>query len=137
MNKLDLQNIIDTYNLDQKEVAKNLFPKNKYPELALNRVLARETYLDTEQASKLALIIGVPIEKLFSTAKWSGKRVGATHILTNGEYRAELDSETWTTKIFHNDSLFHDEVLHSGTTSLSKYLSKLDELILNHKYINT
>ena len=133
MNKIDLQSIIGTYRLDQKEIAESLFPGNKYPALALKRVLSGEAYLDTNQVSKLALTIGVPIEKLFSGAEWKGYCKGSTHTFTNGEYKAELDTQTWTTKLFHKDSLLHEEILHSGSTPLSEYLSKLDELILNHK----
>ena len=133
MNKIDLQQLIEIYNLDKKEIAETLFPGAKYPTLALNRIISGEALLDSDQVSKLALFIGVPIEKLYSGTKWAGKHNGNTHTFTNGEYKAELNTETWTTKLFHNDSLFHEEILHSGSTPLSEYLSKLDELILKHR----
>ena len=100
MKTVDLKNLIENYELDQKDIAKNLFPGNKYPTLALNRVLSGEAFLDTNQTSKLALIIGVPIESLYESSKWKGKRIEATHVFTNDDYRAELDLKNLTTKIF-------------------------------------
>lgn len=133
MKKVNLQSIIENYELDPKEIAKDLFPDNKYPDLAMKRILSGEAYLDTNQVSKLALLIGVPIETLYSGGQWKGKRVEATHIFSHGDYRAELNLENQTTKVFHKDSLFHDEMLHSGSISISEYLEQLDNLILNHK----
>jgi hypothetical protein len=40
-----------------------------------------------------------------------------------------LDTKTWVTKVFDNGSLFHESVIHSGTTSLSAYLTQLSEIV--------
>ena len=79
MNKIDLQQLIEIYNLDKKEIAETLFPGAKYPTLALNRIISGEALLDSDQVSKLALFIGVPIEKLYSGTKWAGKHNGNTN----------------------------------------------------------
>ena len=136
MRTINVKKIIESRGLDFKEVAHQLFPKNKYPGLALNRVIKGKSVLDADQISKLALMSGLKISELFSGENWkyvSGKGV---HVFTNGEFRAELDSGSWVTKIFHKDSMFHESILHSGSTPVSEYLSQLDLIINNYKSKN-
>jgi len=51
----------------------------------------------------------------------------------NEDYKAELDQQSWITKIYHKDSLFFDAVIHNGSIPLSEFLNQLENLILNHK----
>ena len=114
------------YNLEPKEVAQQLFPGNKYPRLALNRVISGGSVLDANQVSKLALLVGLPIDELYNGGNWKAKSMRGLHIFTNEEYRAELNTETWVTKIFHKDSLLHESIIHSGAIPLNEYLHKLE-----------
>jgi hypothetical protein len=66
MRTIDVKEIIEKHQLDAKEVAQQLFPGNKYPKLALNRVMAGSAQLDANQMSKLALLIGVQVSDLYS-----------------------------------------------------------------------
>ena len=136
MRTIKVKEIIETRGLDIKEVARQLFPKNKYPDLALNRVIKGKNVLDADQISKLALMAGLPISELFSGGNWKAVARKGVHVFTNGEFRAELDSETWITKIFHKDSMFHESIIHSGSTPVSEYLSQLDLIINNFKSQN-
>lgn len=132
MRTINLKEIIEKSKLDIKEIAIQLFPENKYPRLALNRVIAGEAVLDANQISKLALLINVDISDLYSDGNWKMKSRKGIHIFTSGRFRAELDSESWITKIFHRDSMFHDSIIHSGSTPLSEYFKELNKLVTKY-----
>ena len=133
MRTINIKEIIEKQGLDVKEVSQHLFPKNKYPRLALNRVMTGDAVLDADQISKFALMAGINISDLYSGANWNAKSKQGIHVFTNGDFRAELNAGTWVTKIFHNDSLFHESVIHSGSTPISEYLKELDLIISNFK----
>jgi hypothetical protein len=131
MSTFNLQEIIDKQGLDAKEIAKELFPTNGYPVLALKRILKGEAFLDTEQLSKLSALTGITIGELYAGGAWKGSSAKDELIFKSGRYKAVLNTETWVTKIYKNDSLFHDKVIHGGSIALSKYLSSLTEIIDN------
>lgn len=132
MQKINLKKAIKDSGLNNSEIAKQLFPKNKYPSLALNRVIQGKAFLDSAQISKLSLLLNISISDLFG-ATWKSKKVGHIMTLTTGNYKAELDTQLWITKIFDKDSLFHESVIHNGSVGLSIYLSALNTIILEHK----
>ena len=129
MKTINLKKIIEVKNLDKKEVAAELFPTNKFATLALDRVLDGKSVLDANQISRFSLYSGIPIAELYSGADWSSTIKGGTHVLLKGAYRAELDSKTWTTKLFHKDSLFHEFILHKPSISLAEYIETLNSVI--------
>lgn len=129
MKTIDLSGIISKQKLDPKEVAKQLFPENKYPKLALNRVLAGEAVLDANQISKLALLTGLSMDQLYSENDWKATSKAGIITFQNGGYKAELNTETWVTKIFQNDSLFHESIITSKTIPVSEYLNELNSII--------
>ena len=136
MNKFNLDSIIEQHSLDAKKVAAELFPENKYPMIALSRVINGEALLDTEQISKLSFLTGIPINQLFEQGDWKNLPTKASDNLMmfeNGDYRATLDRDTWITKLYHKNSIFHESVIVDGNSvPLSTYLTELDKLILNH-----
>lgn len=140
MDRLTIKKeLIETSGLTLKEVAEQLFPGNKYPYLALRRVLSGEAMLDMAQASKLSLLTGIPIEQLYSGSGWTGPAPSDQKnvlVLENQDYRAELNTATWVTKLFHKNSLFHESVIHAGTISLEEYVQSLDQLITNYQNQN-
>lgn len=133
MKTIDLNGIISKQELDPKEVAQQLFPGNKYPKLALNRVLAGEAVLNANQISKLALMTGLSMDQLYSENDWKSTSKAGMITFQNGEYKAELNTETWVTKIFHNDSLFHESIITPGATPVSEYLNELKSIIIKNK----
>ncbi len=133
MKKIDLKKIIKVKNLNKKEVAAELFPANKFALLALDRVLAEKGVLDADQISRFSLYSGIPIAELYSGADWSSTIKNGTHVLLKGDYRAELDTKTWTTRLFHNDSLFHQFIIHSAGISLGDYIDTLNSEISKNK----
>lgn len=133
MKTIDLDKIIKTKKLDKKELAQRLFPGNKYASLALNRVIKGDGFLDSNQIVLLSELTGIKIGNLYSGNEWDLKNDKGLTVFTSGNFRAELDTNTWVTKVFDNDSLFHESVIHSGTTSLSVYLNSLTQITESHK----
>lgn len=132
MKQIDLKKIIDENDLNKKEIAQQLFPGNKYPALALNRVIAGEAKLDSDQISKLALITNLTIGDLYGI-KFSAKSRDKKMFFEFEDFKAELCLKTWSTKVFHKESLFHEEVLHKSSIALSDYLDELTNIINKFK----
>ena len=128
MKTIDLKSIIEAKGLDTAIVAQQLFPTNQYSRLALNRVMAGKAELDATQISKLSLLANMTIDQLYGTV-WAVDSQKGIHKFTNGEFIAELDTNTWVTKIFHKRSMIHESVIHSSSVPLSKYIETLNQLI--------
>ncbi len=133
MKKIDLGKIIQAKGLDESEVAQQLFPTNAHPKLALRRVLKGDGVLDADQISKFSLFSGIPIAELYTGSEWASSIDQNKHVLTSGDYKAVLDTSTWTTKIFHKDSMFHEFIIHSPTIGLSEYIERLNKEISKNK----
>lgn len=132
MSYIDVKKIIENSRFSEQEIADHLFPGHKHAYLALRRVMLNAGLLDSKQVSKLALLTGVPIAEMYEGGTWKQKTSKNIHYFTNGDYTAELNIDTWVTKIFHKRSLFHESVIHSGSTPLSDYLKKIQSLIDKH-----
>ena len=129
MKTIDLRQLVERSGKDRKEIAEELFPGNKFPVLALKRVMAGHAVLDANQISRLALYLGVPIETLF-TGDWKGGRSEGNNVtFEKGNWRAEYDRVTGITRIFHRDTIYHEEVLHTSAVPLREYIEALDNLI--------
>tara|TARA_R110002073_G_scaffold41011_9_gene116267 strand:- start:258 stop:725 length:468 start_codon:yes stop_codon:yes gene_type:complete len=129
MQTINLDRIIKSKNLDKKELAQRLFPDNKYAALALNRVIKGDGFLDSKQISLLSELVNIPIGKLFTGAGWDLKSGRGLLIITSDDFRAELDRDTWVTKVFENGSLFHESIIHSRNVPLSAYLAELTKIV--------
>jgi len=129
MNHVDLNKIIETKNLDKADIAKQLFPENLYPMKALTRILDGKANLDTVQLSRLAAITGLTFEELYGKTKWKSKADNQNIIFEQEDYRAELNTKTWVTKVFHKGSLLHEEILNKSSIPLSEYLEELNKII--------
>jgi len=133
-NEFNLQQIINKYNLDVKFIAEELFPANKYAKLALNRVLSGETFLDTNQLSRLALILNTNVENLFKdSVSWDITGMPNKIVFTLNNFRVELDTENWMTKLFDKNSIVHTELLHNKSIQIKDYLDHINKLINKYK----
>lgn len=124
---------MEVYSLDPTTLAAALFPKNRHPRHALNRILAGEALLDSDQLLRLSAICGVDIHDLFMAGNWRTTSTANNFTTYRGDYKAVLDFEKWTTTIYHKDSLLTEVVLHSKTIKLSDYINNLNEIILKLK----
>jgi len=132
MKTIDLETIIHESIYTKDAVADHLFPENKYPRLALRRVLNKKANLDSEQISKLSLMVDLSISELYGdnfTMQTREKKM----VFTYGDYEAVLDTSTWSTKVFNKKSLFHEFILHKKTIVLSEYLHELNLIISKNK----
>lgn len=133
-SKFDLNKIIKRNKLDADQIAKNLFPENNYPASAMRRVLNGDAFLNTNQVSTLSDITGIPIDKLFDAEEWRSAMQSKDVIsFTNGNYRAELDRSSWTTRIFNGNDIFVDKAVISKFIPLSEYLFEIEKLIEKYK----
>lgn len=129
---INLRELIEQRGLKTREVAEFLYPDNKFPRVALQRVLDGKALLNSEQVSRLAAWLGISTDSLYKGG-WSSEFKGETCILTNGNYRAELSIRTGETKVFHLGALFHEIILHDPAISLSQYVELLNAIIKNHQ----
>lgn len=133
MNKIDISSLASKLGLDLTEIALQLFPTNIHPKLALHRVILGKAVLNADQISKLALICGLSISELFTSGEWSVNTSDKIHTFKNGEFTAELNTSNWTTRLFHNGSLFHTLVIHNEYVTLSEYVTLLNSEINKFK----
>jgi hypothetical protein len=130
MKYINLNAIIAKGHLSVLEVAKHLFPKAKYPKMALSRILTGEALLDASQISKLSMLYGVDISELFeSTNTWEHKNQGIIHRFINGDFLAEFSFGTGRVKVYHKDSIFHDELIFANALTIAEFVAKLDTII--------
>lgn len=132
MNTFNLQNIINKYNLDEDSLAKQLFPANKFPKLALSRVLTGISYLDTMQIERLREMLGTSVSELFNDTTWNKTISGNIIKFHRNNHRVELNLDTLVSEIFLSDKLIAIETLISDRNiKLSEYLKLVDETIIN------
>ncbi len=136
MQTLDLKRIIKTSNLKTAQVGAVLFPDNKKPEAAIWRVTKGEAFLNSEQISKLSELLNVPIGLLFDDAAWHmSVEADRKNIIRFRayDYYAELNTETMTTRVSFNGTVYFEEVHHEKGLGLTDYLSLLTDLIIKYK----
>lgn len=133
MRQIAVSKIIDHFGLDKKEVAKLLFPTNNHPDQALYRVTNKGAALNSEQIDKFAALLDLPIDDLYTPKRWKGS-MGAenTMIFVCAYYKGfkiVVNLKTKITKIFHFESLMHEQILHSGELQLGDYLNTVELII--------
>lgn len=131
MESIKIQKIIEENNLDKKEVALHLFPKNAYAVLALNRVIAGRGKLNSAQISKLASLANISIDAAYS-GDWKTEVEKGVITFTSDEYLARLDTSTWAVKIYHKKSLFHKQVMMGCDITVSEFVANIDSIISEH-----
>lgn len=133
MKTIDIERLIESGPLSKKELAKQLFPNNNHPDLALNRVIKKISFLDEEQISKLSTIYDKSISELFEEKEWKTEIKKNVYTFTCNQYTAELNTETNITKIYSNKNLFHESVIFPKATPLTEYLKEIESLILKYE----
>lgn len=132
---MNLSEFLSRKGLSVKEVAAQLFPGNKYPDMALSRVLRGESKLDVDQLGKLAAMAGTSVlDVLKGSGDWTSILEQDRFTFTSGEYRAVLDRTKWMTYIYHNGSLFHEEHLLSPSITLKDYLAQIDLVVAKKEF---
>lgn len=130
---IDINNIIESKGLDQNDLAKELFPGTKHPKMALQRIIKGEAQLDSEQIVRLSVYTGLSISELFGQRDWKASSNGGVHAFESEDYRAELDTNTWISKVWKKSELIHEVIIHDQHISLSNYFSLLNDVIKHGK----
>lgn len=131
MQTINLKQLLDDKGLKYEFVGQKLFPRNRYPYLAIKRVMDGKAVLDADQISLLSQITGVPIGLLFEGGNWRGSQKGDIITFTSDKYTAELDVRNWETRVYENGTLFHEVLIHGGGITLSAYLKHLTNIVIN------
>lgn len=130
MKTINLKNIIAEIDMPDVEIAKRLFPGNRYPKMALTRLMRGESELSASQLLTLSHMTGKDMNELFNLGQsWKTAKNGRLFKFSHQDFTAELDPETWVTKIFHAGTLFHETVISSGATPLSEFFKTLNRII--------
>jgi len=130
---MNLLKIIQDNDLPRKEVANKLFPGNKYPGMALKRVIKEGLPLDNFQTEILAGMLGVTASELIGD-NWKAKASkDGVHTFEFGEYTARLNTNNWITQLSHAGKRINEAVVHSKALPLSDYFEQLNKLIENYE----
>jgi hypothetical protein len=137
MQTLDLKRIMITANLKASYIGAHLFPDNRDPRQAVQRVARGEAFLNSEQIAKLSELLNVPIGLLFDDASWcmsvKPERRNIINFRTY-DYFAELNTETMETTLSRNDVLMFEKLInHDRGITLTDYLAQLTDLIIKYK----
>ena len=125
-----LSQIINDSKLDRAQLAIDLFPSHKHPTAALDRILKGDGELTYSQIVRLAYIAGISPAELFDPAPFKAKVSGDLITLTSGDFRAELNTKSWSSTIFAKNKMVHEFILHAQAITLKEYIQYLNELIL-------
>lgn len=133
MNVIDIEALASRFNLDHKELAIELFPGIKYPELALRRVFKKEAELNASQICKLAALLKIGVADVFNERAWEFEKKTSTHsnilVLSSNDYRAEIDTDSWLVNIYKNGSLFHESFIIHKFIKISEFVEVLNSII--------
>lgn len=135
MAHIELSKIVEEFKLDTDTLAKILFPDNKFPKSALDRILKDQTKLDSDQIAILADYLAINVQDLYSFRNWRGGTFKNNVLtLTRGKFKANFNIETFKTTLLFNTEVIDEIVLSSKSISLYEYVEMLDKKI--SEYIN-
>lgn len=133
MQTIELQKIINAKGILIKDLGKVLFPKTKYPYLAIRRIMRGEAFLSSEQIVLLSDYTNIPLNFLFNFGKWELALQDKKMKAVSGEITAELNTETWETQLFKNGEAYLEPFKFAHGVEISTYLEHLTNLILKNK----
>lgn len=130
MNNFDLNKIITHYELEPSAIAKVLFADNKYPNMALTRVLKGEADLSVSQLMTLADYLNLPIQDLFGVDDWKGTVNTDRFVITKGKYSVWINHQKGFAQIYEDLKPVSKLVL-STAAEFSEVLDTLNNIINN------
>ena len=125
---IDVNKIIEHYNLDKDKVAEALFPNNRYKKIALDRILTGKAVIDANQINALSDMIGVLPQELYMINNWRGEFEDKSIILKQNEYTAKLNHNGTFLSLYKNNDLVYQEI-NASNISLNDLIIYLDNLI--------
>lgn len=133
---INIKKILVERKMDKAErtrLAKAVFPDVKFPVRAFSRIVKGEAEMTVSQAATVAEFLGVRIEDLYEPDRWlwGSPKDGKNVFLYGDSFRAEVDTQTWVTRLYHKDELVTGGVLCDGQTPVSEYFSKLRDTVMD------
>ena len=126
---IDIDSVCQEVGLDISFVAKQLFPTNQYPALALRRVMVGRGELNASQIQRLASIANLDPGDLFFPAPWKMRtRRGEVYLITS-KYQVRISTDTGEAELMENGTLRCTTVLVLGAMTLSDLLGEIEKII--------
>ena len=125
---IDVNKIIEHYNLDKDKVAEALFPNNRYKKIALDRILTGKAVIDANQINALSNMIGILPQELYMISDWKGTFENKCIVLKQNEYTAKINHNGAFLSLYKNDDLIYQEI-NALNISLDNLINHLDNLI--------
>jgi hypothetical protein len=132
MQTINLQKIIDLQNLNITKLGRALFPKAKYPYLAVHRIIKGLAPLTADQVSILSEYTNIPIGFLYADGNFDVLAQNNTIEYRCGEILAELNTQTWETQIYKNGEKYLSPFKTSEDTTHRVYISNLKNIIIKN-----
>lgn len=130
MQSFNLEYIIAKNDLNKDFLAADLFQNNKYPRIALERVLAGKSNLDTMQLDILAKILGLHVSELFQETTWNRLDHVDKIVFARRNCRVELNLKTLIADVYKDDSLLVVEsVICDKSIMLTEFLKTVNNLV--------
>lgn len=128
---INIKKILEDRGVSKTQVAALVFPDVKFPQRAFSRVLTGKTELTASQIATIADFLGVSVESLYEPNRWiwDNTRDGKHIFLYGDSFRAEVDLQTWVTRLYHDQDLVLEDTICDGKTPLGEYLSKLQQIV--------
>lgn len=133
MSAFNINQIVTTYKLDEKTLAKELFPNNLHPHIAYERISSGKAFLNTKQLEMLAKIVGVQMHELFNSENWTiSNRDDNSISFIKGKHRVELIIDKNITNIYCQDKLIAEQtIILDKNIMLKEYLELINTTIIN------
>lgn len=129
---MNLSKIIEDSGLRIDYVAGKLFPNNRHPYNALNRVLSRGGELSAEQLKILATLTGRTADNLLGLS-WTGRIEASSLLLTKGNYQVTYTPgagvfSIWRIKDFGSESV-GTFAINEESTTVRAFLASVENLV--------
>jgi len=131
---LDLNSIVEEFNLDVDALSQILFSSNKFPRPALDRVLKGTAKLDSDQMLLLADYLSIPVQELYNFGGWKSYSKNDVLTLTRNAYVAKLNLVTFELSLSKEGDMIYNKIIVQKTITLSDFVKELDKYI--NLYIN-
>ena len=129
MKHFDISEVIEKHSLDKEVLAKSLFPNNKYPRQAFERVLKGEAELSVGQLEMLANYIGVLVPDLFTFNSWADASENGHLAFKKGPFLVKVNYAGAYITIFKDNKLVDQVVSGFSGMPFEKFIDYIDNLI--------
>lgn len=127
--KIDIKGLALANGHTLKSLGEYLFPGNKYPYMALKRVIDGESELTESQIKLLSALTGETVEDLFTIKSWKAKAENEIMVFTKGNIRCLLNLNTGETKIFKDETLSFETIILTKGMTLGDFIDRIDGIV--------